>query len=79
MSDNHANSEADRSGRAAAPSLRDRIADVIAGVDDWRGVTDPAILAEAVIVELGLLGLDQTFELHEKGCVCDDCWPDDIG
>lgn len=24
------------------------------------------------------LSLDQTFELHEKGCVCDDCLPDDI-
>jgi hypothetical protein len=33
-------------------SLRDRIAAAIAGVDDWRGVTDPAILADAVIREL---------------------------
>ena len=24
------------------------------------------------------LSLDQTFELHERGCVCDDCLPDDI-
>ena len=30
-------------------SLRDRIAAAISGVDDWRGVTDPAILADAVI------------------------------
>lgn len=25
-----------------------------------------------------MLSLDQTFELHERGCVCDDCLPDDI-
>lgn len=24
------------------------------------------------------LSLDQTFGLHERGCVCDDCLPDDI-
>jgi hypothetical protein len=34
-------------------SLRDRIATAIQGVDDWRGVTDPAILADAVIAGLG--------------------------
>lgn len=34
--------------------LRNRIAAAIAGVDDWRGVTDPAILADAVIRELEL-------------------------
>jgi hypothetical protein len=34
--------------------LRTRIAAAIQGVDDWRGVTDPAILADAVIAELGL-------------------------
>ena len=34
--------------------LRTRIANAIVGVDDWRGVTDPAILADAVIVDLGL-------------------------
>ena len=34
--------------------LRDCIAAAISGVDDWRGVTDPAILADAVIAELGL-------------------------
>ena len=34
--------------------LRDRIAAAIAGVDDWDGVTDPAILADAVIADLGL-------------------------
>jgi hypothetical protein len=32
--------------------LRNRIADAISRVDDWRGVTDPNILAEAVIREL---------------------------
>ena len=34
--------------------LRTRIADSIQAVDDWRGVTDPTILADAVIAELGL-------------------------
>jgi hypothetical protein len=34
--------------------LRDRIAAAIGGVDDWRGVTDPAILADAVIQALDL-------------------------
>lgn len=34
--------------------LRTRIAAAISGVDDWRGVTDPTILADAVIAELGL-------------------------
>lgn len=34
-------------------SLRDRIAAAISAVDDWRGVTDPAILADAVIAALG--------------------------
>ena len=34
--------------------LRDCIAAAISGVDDWRGVTDPAILADAVIEALGL-------------------------
>ena len=34
--------------------LRARIAAAVSGVDDWRGVTDPAILADAVIRELGL-------------------------
>lgn len=29
--------------------LRDRIVAAINGVDDWRGVTDPTILADAVI------------------------------
>ena len=33
-------------------NLRTRIAAAIQGVDDWRGVTDPAILADAVIREL---------------------------
>jgi hypothetical protein len=32
--------------------LRDLIAAAIGGVDDWRSVTDPAILADAVIAEL---------------------------
>lgn len=35
-------------------NLRTRIAAAISGVDDWRGVTDPTILADAVIRELGL-------------------------
>jgi hypothetical protein len=35
-------------------SLRDLIAAAISGVDDWRGVTDPSILADAVIAELSL-------------------------
>lgn len=35
-------------------NLRTRIAAAISGVDDWRGVTDPTILADAVIAELGL-------------------------
>ena len=30
-------------------TLRDQIVAAIIGVDDWRGVTDPAILADAVI------------------------------
>ena len=34
--------------------LRKRIAAVISGVDDWRGVTDPMILADAVIGALNL-------------------------
>lgn len=34
--------------------LTDRIADAISGVDDWRGVTDPKILAAAIVAELGL-------------------------
>jgi hypothetical protein len=34
--------------------LRDCIAAAIGGVDDWRGVTDPAILADAVIAALKL-------------------------
>ena len=34
--------------------LRTRIADSIQAVDDWRGVTDPTILADAVIRELKL-------------------------
>lgn len=32
--------------------LRDRIAAAIAQVDDWRGVTDPTLLADAVIAVL---------------------------
>jgi hypothetical protein len=36
-------------------NLRDRIAAAIAGVDDWRGVTDPAILADAVVEALGAI------------------------
>ena len=35
-------------------NLRDHIATAIQAVDDWRGVTDPTILADAVIAELGL-------------------------
>ena len=35
-------------------TLRDRIAAALAAVDDWRGVTDPSILADAVIEALGL-------------------------
>lgn len=35
-------------------NLRTRIAAAISGVDDWRGVTDPEILADAVIRELKL-------------------------
>ena len=38
--------------------LRDRIAASISGVDDWRGVTEPAILADAVIEALGLTRFD---------------------
>lgn len=34
-------------------NLTDRIADAISGVDDWRGVTDPKILAAAIVAELG--------------------------
>lgn len=40
--------------RADFTSLRERIAAAIAGVDDWGGVTDPMILADAVIAELNL-------------------------
>ena len=35
-------------------SLRDLIAAAISGVDDWRGVTDPMILADAVIEALNM-------------------------
>jgi hypothetical protein len=35
-------------------SLRDRISKVIQSVDDWRGVTDPTILADQIIDQLGL-------------------------
>ena len=42
-------------------NLRTRIAAAVSGVDDWRGVTDPTILADAVIRELGLpIGLPMT-------------------
>ena len=34
--------------------MRERIAAAISGVDDWRGVTDPMILADAVIEALNL-------------------------
>lgn len=34
--------------------LRTRIAAAIESGDDWRGVTDATILADAVIAELGL-------------------------
>jgi len=37
--------------------LRTRIAAAIESVDDWRGVTDPAILADAVIEELKKMGV----------------------
>ena len=37
-----------------ADNLRNRIAAVISGVDDWRSVTDPMILADAVIEALNL-------------------------
>lgn len=35
-------------------SLRDRIAAAIQDVDDWRGVTDPIILTDAIIEALNL-------------------------
>lgn len=38
-------------------NLRTRIAAAISGVDDWRGVTDPEILADALIRELNISGL----------------------
>lgn len=38
--------------------LRHWIATAIAEVDDWRGVTDPAILADAVIAALALTQYD---------------------
>ena len=34
--------------------LRSRIAAAIGSVDDWRGVTDPMIFADAIIHELNL-------------------------
>lgn len=38
---------------ASAPDdLRDQITAAIERVDDWRGVTDPSILADAVIEAL---------------------------
>jgi hypothetical protein len=49
--------------RSVDVPLRDRIAAAIRDVDDWRGVTDPAILADAVIAGLGLRKQSQTGEI----------------
>jgi hypothetical protein len=46
-------------------NLRDHIATAIQAVDDWRGVTDPTILADAVIDTLGL----QAQHLDRASCV----------
>lgn len=46
--------------------LRDRIAGAIRAEDDWRGVTDPAVLADAVIRELGLR--EEQRELMDGEC-----------
>ena len=70
MTDNHANSEADRSGRATAPSLRDRIADVLADEFKRQGYAcEWAVLADAVIRELGNLRQ----EPHRFQCGSDGC------
>ena len=57
-----------------ADSLRDRIAAAISAVDDWRGVTDPAILVDAVMAVLA-----PEIYHHNTGCVCDDCWCEQDG
>lgn len=80
MTDNHANSEADRSGRATAPSLRYRVAKAIyskvAGWDDFPFddlmPTFTAMFleqADAVIRELGNLRQ----EPHRFQCGSDGC------
>jgi hypothetical protein len=50
--------------------LRTRIAGAIAGVDDWPGVTDPAISADAVIAELGLAKMRRATGWMEDGKLC---------
>lgn len=58
-------------------SLTERIADAISGVDDWRGVTDPVILADAVIAELGPELTHQHCGWHDaEDCKCRCCNPD---
>lgn len=58
MADNAPITDIDGGGMPVnGDTLRERIAAAIAGVDDWCGVTDPAILADAVIAALNL---DQT-------------------
>lgn len=47
-----------------ADTLRTRIAEAISGVDDWRGVTDPEIFADAVVAVL-----------TESATECWDLWP----
>lgn len=44
-----------KKSRTMTDCLRDRIIATIQGVDDWRGVTDPAILADALIEKLKLV------------------------
>lgn len=50
--------------------LRDRIVAAIEAVDDWRGVTDPALLADAVIKELDIKEIEAqawfTLDGHPK-------------
>lgn len=70
---------------AHTSTLRDQIVAAIIGVDDWRGVTDPAILADAVIDVLAdvvedcrcqlryLIECEETPEHGEGTCGCADC------
>lgn len=50
---------------------------VIAVIREENDEIRPALRDALASWDKSELSLDQTFELHEKGCVCDDCLPDD--